>query len=217
MASATVGAGVAEQQSATAGAISTEKVTYRRYVKLEADAEGKTTIKETRILAETDKKVPAKDAHGNPSVNAGLSVNWAKAEEDGLTLFSENEAVTYDVKTKDGIEILNPDPAIQLYIYQTGLATIQTARVQAFMKALVENAAEPTPEFNQVTLDLRVGVGDDGEYSFNKAPSKRGLSNEEKLVKQLTAMGVPPERQQAVLAAMLAAMTATGDESEEAA
>lgn len=215
MSTAPVGAGVVDQTSTGAGGVSTEKVTVRRYVLLGTDPDtNKPVITKERILQETDKKVPAKNSKGEPNVNAGLSVNWAKAEEDGYTLLSENEAITYDVKSFEGAELLNPDPAIRLYIYQTGLATIQTSRIQAFAKALVENAPEPTSEFNQVTLDLRVGIGEDSEYSFNKAPSKRGLSNEEKLIKQLTAMGVPPERQEAVLAAMLAAMTASGDEAE---
>jgi hypothetical protein len=188
-------------------------VIYRGYVSFGTDSEGKTTIKERRISAATDKKAPEKKADGSPNPYAGLSTTWAKAEEDGLTLFNENEVITYSVKSIDGFEALCPDPAIRLYIIQTGLASVQTARANALMKAMKENTSEPEPEFTDYTLDLAKGVDEDGLYSINKTPTRRGLSEIEKLVKYLTALGVPPEKQEAMLQ-VLASQSAPATEEE---
>ena len=174
---------------AEAGALSSEKVTYRKYVKLGTDKEGKTIVEDQRILAEAD----SKDA------KTGVAVNWQKAENDGFILFSQNDVVNYSVKTAAGFELLIPDEEIRMYLINAGLSTIQTARANAYMKAMAEGTAEPTPEYSDATLDLRIGVGEDGEYSINKTPSRRSLSDIEKLVKQLTALGIPPEQQKAVL------------------
>jgi hypothetical protein len=216
MSTAIVGAGnVNSQDNSNSSAITSEKVTYRRYVKLVAGDDGKTTIKETRILAETDKKAPAKLKNGDPNPLAGLSVNWATAEEDGLMLFSENEVVSYDVKSFEGAELLVPDEAVRLYIFQVGLSSVQTARANGIMKAVKEGTPEPEPEFNQNTIDLRVGTDDEGSNSINRAPSRRSLSDLDKLIKQLTAMGIPPEKQAAVLAALAASQTVESNETEE--
>ena len=194
--------GVTSEQ---AGALSTEKVTYRRYVVFGTDPDtGKSVITKERILAQADGVDKA----------TGVPQNWAKAVADGFTQFSENDVLTYNVKSLEGIDLLVPDKAQQLYIFQTGLATVQTARANAFMKSLKEGTAEPTADYDQVELDLRVGVDDEGTYSINKTPSRRGLSNEDKLRKQLTAMGVSEDKQEAVLAAMLAAMTAPAETTE---
>ena len=174
---------------AEAGALSSEKVTYRKYVKLGTDKEGKTIVEDQRILAEAD----SKDA------KTGVAVNWQKAENDGFILFSENDVVNYSVKTAAGFELLIPDEEIRMYLINAGLSTIQTARANAYMKAMAEGTAEPMPEYSDATLDLRIGVGEDGEYSINKTPSRRSLSDIEKLVKQLTALGIPREQQKSVL------------------
>jgi hypothetical protein len=215
MSTAIVGAGNVNNTDNNSSAITSEKVTYRRYVKLVAGDDGKTTIKETRILAETDKKAPAKLKNGDTNPLAGLSVNWATAEEDGLMLFSENEVVSYDVKSFEGAELLVPDEAVRLYIFQVGLSSVQTARANGIMKAIKEGTPEPEPEFNQNTIDLRVGTDDEGSNSINRAPSRRSLSDLDKLIKQLTAMGIPPEKQAAVLAALAASQTVESNETEE--
>ena len=164
------------------GAISQRKDTARRYVELSSvpDASGNTTtvIKTQSILVESEKK--DKD---------GKAVNWANAEAAGLTLFNENEFTTYDIKSLDGFTLLYPDPKQQLYIIQKGHSAWQTQCIQAAMKANKEGEAEPTPELDGLNIDLRVGVDENGTYSIATLPSKRGLSLEDKLMKQLVAAG----------------------------
>lgn len=181
------------------GAISTEKTTYRRYVKFGTVVDGdstKTTIKEQRVAQESS----AKDKE------TGLPRAWADAEKEGLVVFNENTATTYNVKSQEGFETLIPDPEQRLYIINAGLNNIQTAKVQAFMKANKEGAAEPTPEFNQVDLDLRVGLGDDQEYSIQIAPQRRSLSDQEKLEKTLKGLNLSPDQLQQLLLSVAASL-----------
>lgn len=201
------------EQNDAIGSVSSDKTTYRRYVKFGTDENGKTTIKETRILAETAKKASEKLKNGEVNPFAGLSTNWADAEEEGFTLLSENEVVVYNVKSFAGAAILSPDETIRLYIYNVGLASIQTARANALMKATKENTAEPEAEFNQVVIDLRVGVNDDGDYSLNKAPSRRTVDPLDKLIKQMSVMGISPEKISQMLAVM--AQATESDETEQ--
>lgn len=207
------------------GAISQQKTTSRRYVKLGQVDDGQgnltTVIKTSSVVSESDKKEPEKikDAEGKeiPNPYAGLPVSWANAERDGLVLFSENDAISYSVKSFEGAELLNPDPAMRLYIYNKGLAVFQTSLVQAYMKSLKEGTAEPEAEFNGVTLDLRVGTDDEGTYSINKAPQRRAQTDEDKLVKLLKATGKTDEQIAMILAvinAQAVAETQTGTEQE---
>jgi hypothetical protein len=201
---------IATATNSNTGAVSQEKVTYRRYVILGTEESGpnagRSVISKERILAETDAKA-----------KSGLSVNWQKAEDEGYTLLSENEVITYDVKSEEGTASLIPDAIQRLYVFNIGLSSLQTARANAIMKALKEGAAEPTPEFNQQTIDLRVGVGEDGDYSINKAPSRKSMSDMDKLIKMLDAMGVAPDKRDGVLAALLAAQASSAEVAEEAA
>lgn len=175
-----------------AGAISTDKSVYRRYVKLGTVTEGdttKTVIQEQRIMQET----AAKDK------NTGLSQNWQKAEDDGLVVFNENEVISYAVNSQEGFELLIPDAEQRLYIINAGIGNLQTSKAQAFMKAMVEGAAEPTPQFNQSTLDMRVGIGDEGEYSIQNAPQRRTLTDQQKLEKTLKSLNLAPDQLEALL------------------
>ena len=184
------------------GAISPEKIIYRRYVKLGTVTEGDTTktiIVEQRILAET----AAKDK------NTGLSQNWQKAEDDGLVLFNENEITSYAVNSQEGFELLVPDPEQRLYIINSGLGNLQTSKAQGFMKAMQENATEPTPAFNQESLDLRVGVGEDGEYSIQNAPQRRSLTDQQKLERTLKALNLPPDQLEALLLSVAQSVAAS--------
>jgi len=174
------------------GALSTDKTLYRGYAKLGTVTDGdttKTVLSERRIMQET----AAKDK------NSGLSQNWQKAEDDGLIVFNENEIISYSVNSQEGFELLIPDEAQRLYIINAGLSQIQTAKAQAFMKAVAEGAAEPTPEFNSVTLDLRVGIGDEGEYSIQNAPQRRTLTDQQKLEKTLKSLNLAPDQLEALL------------------
>jgi len=199
------------------GALSTEKVTYRAYVQLGTDKDGKTVIEKIKSQAEADKKDP----------KTGLSVNWQKLEDakdkEGnplWTLFNENEFTRYQLKDIAAFDALVPDKTQQLYITQCGLNYVMNAKANGAMTALEEGKPEPTPLFNQNTIDLRTGVGDAGEYSINEAPSRKSLTDLDKLIKNLVAMGLDtPEKQEPILLALAAAKSAeqAGASAEEAA
>jgi hypothetical protein len=197
----------ADITAAGAGSLSSEKKVYRRYVKFATDKDGKTTIDEQRILSESD----GKDS------KTGLAVNWQNAEDDGFVLFAQNDVVNYTVKDSAGFELLCPDEEIRMYVVNTGLSTIQTARANGYMKAMAENTAEPEPLYNDVTLDLRVGVGEDGEYSINKTPSRRSLSDMEKLIKNLRALGLSDDSMKDVLMAYAKAKSEVTEATAEVA
>jgi len=169
-----------------AGTISTEKSTYRSYVKYESDASGKTIVKEIQTKAGAQKL----------DKDTGLPTNWAELEKAGYTLFNENEFIRYTVKSIEAAQLLVPDETQFIYIFQSGLNYLQNAKSNAFMKSQKEGEPEPTPEYNQDVIDLKDAI--------NEPPTRKSLSDIEKLVRQLTAMGIPADRQEAVLAALLA-------------
>jgi hypothetical protein len=181
------------------GAVSTEKVTYRAYVQTETDKDGKTVVTKIKAQAEADKK----------DAKTGVSVNWQKLETEGWSLLNENEFVRYQIKSLDGFKTLVPEEAQQTYIIQCGLNYIMNAKANAAMTTLVDGAPEPTAKFQSETIDLRVGVGEDGEFSINEAPSRKSLSDVDKLVKQLRAMGIADDQIEGVLTAMAAAKAAS--------
>jgi len=190
MSTTTVGAG----ELNTAGAVTTEKITYRAYAKFGEEtvknSDGtettKTVIKELQAKAETAKK----------DKDTGVSANWAKAEKEGFVLFNENEIVRYTVKNETGFALLVPSEEQRVYIIQSGLNYLQNAKANALSVAVKEGTPEPEPEYNGVEIDLR--------DSINEPPSRRSLSEIEKLVKQLTALGVPAHKQAETIAFILA-------------
>jgi hypothetical protein len=195
------------------GALSTEKVTYRAYVQLGTDKDGKTVIEKIKSQAEADKK----------DAKTGVSVNWQKLEEakdkEGnplWTLFNENEFVRYKLAEVSAFDALVPDKTQQLYIIQCGLNYLMNAKANGAMTALDEGKPEPTPLFNQNTIDLRTGVGDAGEYSINEAPSRKSLTDLDKLIKNLVAMGLTtPEQQEPILLALAAAKSLEAASGQE--
>lgn len=188
------------------GSLSTEKVTYRAYIQTETDKDGKTVVTKIKSQAEADKK----------DSKTGLSVNWQKLENDGWTLLNENEFVRYQAKSMEGFKTLVPDETQQTYIIQCGLNYIMNAKANGAMTALVEGAPEPTPVFNQSSIDLRTGVGEGGEYSINEAPSRKSLTDLDKLIKNLVAMGLTtPEQQEPILLALAAAKAAEAATGEQ--
>lgn len=215
-------AGTAQNADAV-GAIRQDKTTYRRYVKFGTTDDGQgnvtKTISKSSILGETDKKEPEKLKDGSPNPHAGVSTSWAEAERDGFEKFNENDIVGYSVTSWEGAELLNPDPAMRLYIYNRGLATFQTSVANALMKSLKEETAgELQPEFDGVTVDLRVGTDEEGNYSINKAPARRAVDPEDKLIKMLRATGASEDKIQQVLAivrATAAAEAGTADAKQE--
>jgi hypothetical protein len=202
---------------AEVSAISQQKQTARQYVELGSttgtDGNTVSTIKTRSILVESEKKEPEKSKDGTPNPLAGVAVNWANAERAKLTQFSENEFVTYDINSLEGFTLLYPDPKQQLYVIQKGHSAFQTQLIQAATKALKEDVAEPTPEFDGQTIDLRVGVGEAGEYSLNNLPSKQKVSTLDKFIKQANAlldmMGTPEKDRPALLANVIASMQAS--------
>lgn len=205
MASATV------QPIVEGGAVTTEKQTYRAYVQTSTDKDGKTVVEKIKAQAEAAAKN-----------KEGVAQNWAKIESEkdkegnpAWTLFNENEFVRYTVKSLEGFTTLVPDETQQIYIIQSGLNYLQNAKANAAMTAMKDGAPEPTPLFNQETIDLRVGVGEAGEFSINEPPSRKSLTDVEKLTKMLLGMGYTQEMVDVALKT-LAATQAAGQVTEEA-
>ena len=192
-----------------AGSVSTEKITYRRYDLMTTDSEGKPVSSKFSIQGETDKKDPT----------TKLSSNWQKLENEGYTLSSENEFVTYRLATIEGLALIVPEAAQQAYVVQRGLSPLQTSLINSIMGYMDETGPEPKPKYDGQTIDLRVGTGDNAENpdanSINEAPSRQKVSELEKLVKQLRAYGVPDDQLESVLTALAAAKASAG--AEEAA
>jgi len=163
------------------GSLSTEKVTYRAYVKFETDAQNKTVVKEIKANAESAKK----------DKDTGLSANWAKLEKDGYTLFSENEFIRYNVKDEDGFKLLVPDPAQRAYIIQSGLNYLQNAKANSAMVEIDESTAEPTPKYSNTTYDLREDI--------NEPPTRKSLTDLEKLQRLLKTLNLTEDQQAAML------------------
>jgi hypothetical protein len=213
---------------AEVSAISQQKQTARQYVELGSttNSDGNTTsvIKSRSILVESEKKEPEKLKDGTPNPLSGVAVNWANAERAGLTQFSENEFVTYDINSLEGFTLLYPDPKQQLYVIQKGHSAFQTQLIQAATKALKEDTAEPTPELDGQTVDLRVGTDEAGTFSLNNLPSKQKVSTLDKFIKQanalLDSLGIPEDGRPALIAGIVAnlqaaATPATTEDAEE--
>lgn len=177
------------------GALTTEKQTYRAYVSFETDANGKTVIKEFTAKAETAKK----------DSKTGLSENWQKLEDKGYTLLSENEFIKYTVKDETGFHALVPDTTQRTYIIQCGLNYIQNAKANAKMAELQDGTPEPTAAYNQETIDLREAI--------NEPPSRKSLTDLEKLERLLAGLNLTKEQKEQMLLS-LAQTVASSDEAE---
>lgn len=226
MSSTPTGAGALTTAGEAVGAITQQKLTYRRYVKFGDvdDGQGNISkfIKVSSIVSESDKKEPEKvkikDATtgqeieiANPYV--GKAVSFANSERDGFEQFSENDLITYDIKSFEGAELLNPDPAIRLYIYKKGLQVFQNSLAQGIMKSMADGTTL-TPEFNGTTVDLRIGTDEDGTNSINKAPARRAMTLDDKLYKQLIAAGKSEVEAQAILSFINNMSAASGGAGE---
>jgi len=188
------------------GSISTEKVTYRAYIKTSADKDGKPVID----------KLQAKAASGKLDKESGLPENWARAEKEGMTVFNENEFVRYAVKTKDAAALLIPDETQYMYIFQAGLNYLQNAKANAVSVAQKEGTPEPEAEFNGLTIDLRIGTDNEGTNSINEAPTRRAQTDEEKLIKMLKASNKTDEQIQQILAIVRATAAASSTDEDPA-
>jgi hypothetical protein len=189
---------MADETVDSTGALTTEKFTSRKYVKLGTDDKGNTVITDTKIQAEAQAKVT-----DTKSPYVGMAVNWAKLEADGYTLFSENEFVRYTVKSIDGFKHLISTEDQQVYIIQAGLNYIQNAKSNKLMDELVEGATEPTPASNQETIDLREAI--------NEPPSRKSLTDMEKLNRLLAGLNLTAEQKKDLLVSLAASQM---DQSE---
>lgn len=172
----------------TSGDLSTEKVTYRAYVKFKEDG----TI--DKIVS----KAQVKD-----------NANWTALEKEGWTLFSQNDFIRYTAKSLPAAQLLIPDETQLIYILQSGLNYLQNAKANAYMVEIKEGTNTPqvaaVPATNDEEVDLREAI--------NEAPARRSLSPMEKLEKLLAAF--PPEVRAAMIAQASAQMAASAPQTEE--
>jgi hypothetical protein len=139
-----------------------------------------------------------KPTKSKPSTSRETKDNktWASQEKNGATLLVENDYRWYNLLSMDGVSDLVPDPEQQLYIFQKGLDQLQTAAVNA-----TQIEFDPvTKQFvtNGVTVDLRDAI--------NTPPSRRVLTDEQKLLKTISAIG--REKAVAILEALKAQLAA---------
>lgn len=174
----------------TSADLTTEKVTYRAYVK----------FKEDGTIDDIQAKAQVKD-----------NANWVKLEKEGWTQFNQNDVIRYTVKTKDAAALLVPDETQFIYIFQAGLNYLQNAKANKFMLDIKEGTdtkeVQAEPVYNDDEIDLR--------DSINEAPERRSLSPLEKAQKLFAGLNMSEEAKQELLlqlAAQFAAAPATGEE-----
>ena len=107
-------------------------------------------------------------------------MSWKKAEEAGFQQLNEVEFIKYTVKTMAGFETLVPDLAQRMYITNAGIAYVQNAKANAKTVEMQEDGI--TPVYNAQTIDLI--------DSLREPPSKRSLSDEEKLMRTVSTMNL---------------------------
>jgi len=117
--------------------LTTEKVTYRGYAKVNEKGE----LEGYQAKAEVANQV-----------------NWKKMEAAGNTLINTNEFTRYILKTMKGFELLVPSEEQRLYISQAGLNYIQNSKANGYMNDFAEDKI--TPVNNDQTIDLREGIND---------------------------------------------------------
>ncbi len=155
-----------EQSSAH---ITTDSVKFRTYGAY--DSEGKP------VGVDADGKPTAT----KPSTSRETNDNkgWDAQEKKGATLLSENEYRWYNLLHEEGFADLVPDAEQRLYIIQKGLDQLQTAAVNAAQNEVDENTKQLLN--NGITIDLREAI--------NTPPSRRVLTDEQKFLKTINAIG----------------------------
>ena len=146
-----------------AGALSTEKVTYRGYAKLNDKGEIDTL---------------------NAKAESANQQSWKKLEASGAVQWNENEFIRYIVHTEEGFSLLVKDPAQRVYIIQAGLSYIQNSKANGLMVERKEGD-ETSPAYNGETIDLREAI--------NEPPTKRALTDQQKLERLVKSMGLNPD------------------------
>jgi len=172
------------------GSLSQEKVIYRGYVTLKEDG----GIKDFNAKQESVK-----------------NLSWTKLEKDGYQQWNQNEFIKYTVNSDEGFNLLVPDETQRLYIIQAGLNYLQNSKANAFMAARQETAGnENSPTYNDQVIDLREAI--------NEPPSKRALTDQQKLERLVKQMGLSGDQMALMFAELqkrFAAPAQLTEESEE--
>lgn len=150
------------------GDISTERITTRGYVKL--DAAG--------LVEKIYARAEIKD-HSN----------WAKLESEGFTKFNENIFTRYVLKSEDAFKLLVPDAQRRLEIIQDGVNYVQNSRMNALSIEIKdgtgENQIPAEPSYNDEEIDLKSYI--------NVAKVSKRLSPDEQLERTLKNTGLSDE------------------------
>jgi hypothetical protein len=117
----------------------------------------------------------------NAKAESANQQSWKKLEASGATQWNENEFIRYVVHSEDGFNMLVPDPTQRVYIIQAGLSYIQNSKANGLMVERKEGD-EQSPAYNGETIDLR-------EY-INEPPTKRALTDQQKLERLVKSMGL---------------------------
>jgi len=179
--------------TSSSGDLSTEKVTYRAYVK----------FKEDGTIADIQAKAQVKD-----------ETNWKKLEAEGWVQFNQNDFIRYNVKTMAAAELLVPDEAQRVYIFQAGLNYLQNAKANKKSVEVKEGTdtvnVQAEPVYNDDEIDL--------QESINEPPERRSLSPLEKLQKLLSGMNLSQDAKNELLveaAKQMAAAAAAAQAPEQ--
>ena len=128
------------------------------------------------------------DSNGNPtdtkpstSRETADNKGWTAQAKKGATLLSENEYRWYNLLHEEGFADLVPDAEQRLYIIQKGLDQLQTAAVNALQNEVEINGTTKQLKNNGITIDLREDI--------NTPPSRRVLTDEQKFLKTINAIG----------------------------
>jgi len=116
----------------------------------------------------------------NAKAESNGQVSWNKLEAAGAVLINENEFVRYTISSIEDFKALVPDEAQLIYIAQAGLNYVQNAKANAYMVDLEEDNI--TPKYNGQLIDLKEAIND--------PPSKRSLTDQQKLEKLLKSTGL---------------------------
>lgn len=155
--------------SENTGNVTFENITYRGYVKLNDKGEIDTLVAKAEVANQT---------------------NWRKLEAAGYQLWNENEFKKYIVQSDDGFKLLVPDEAQRLYIIQAGLNYIQNSKANAYMVERKEGD-DNSPKYNSEPIDLKEAIND--------PPSKRALSDSQKMERLMKSMGMSDAEMHAML------------------
>lgn len=169
------------------GAISTEKVTYQGWAKFNDKSE--------RIDY---------NAKGITNNTKSEEEKNKKMAESGWTEFNKNDVIKYNVSTEEGFHTLVASPEQRVYIINSGLNYLQNSKTNAAMASVNDDG---TPEYNDTEIDLREAI--------NEPPSKRSLTPQQKMERQLDALNLSEDEVATLLANLAARKLAAAKQAEE--